>query len=212
MDRIIKITGTGKISVKPDLVLLRFPMYEIEIEFQESIDYLNDSVSRLREIIHEVGLDKNLLKTTDFSISRKTEWNKKTEKYDFIGYKASHETILEIPFKKELLNEVITQISRSLTGIDFSIQFTVKEVEEHNKALLENAVLNARKNAEIIADASNVTLKEIVNIDHSFSEVRLESSDYYEESFSMDTSPNLPDLNPEDLNSAKSVTITWSIE
>ncbi len=212
MDKTIVITGTGTISVKPDLVLIRFPMSEVDLDFQEAMERLNDSVAALRELIHDVGIDKNRLKTTDFSMSRKTEWNKETGKSDFIGFMASHDTRLEIPFNTALLNKVITQISTRLPGINFSIQFTVKEAEEHTKTLLQNAVLNATRNAEIIASASNVKLKEILKIDHSFSEVRLESSTYYGETTLMSTSPNLPDIDPEDLSSAKSVTITWRIE
>ena len=84
------------------------------------------------------------------------------------------------------------------------------------KELLVRAVDVAKEKAEIIAAASSVSLKDIVNIDYSFSTVMVETrplrmSKLCECSSKGSASYDI-DINPENVNVSDNVTITWSIE
>lgn len=97
MERKLQITGRGKLSVAPDIIILSFDASAHEWEYEKTVNALNKKVEELRAIIEAVGVERKNLKTKDFSIKKETSWNKKTENYDFKGFKATHSLELELP-------------------------------------------------------------------------------------------------------------------
>lgn len=212
MQKTITITGTGKVSTKPDIVIIRFPMSKLDYDYEDAIKELNQSVAILRGLLAKRGLDKELLKTTDFSVKVKHKYNDKTNEYDFKGYEASHDLKIELPFEQETLNQIITAISVELPFVNFSINFKASNSEELTQKVLENAVANATQSANTIAKASGVKLKEIIKIDYSFSEVQFITRRFDSEAIYSEASDSMPDINPEDVSAEKNITMIWEIE
>lgn len=71
---------------------------------------------------------------------------------------------------------------------------------------------NARQKASIIAEASGISLKEILNINCSFSELQFLSETETVYNRLMVCEDSAADLNPTDINSSENVTVTWRIE
>ena len=59
------------------------------------------------------------------------------------------------------------------------MQFTVKDEEAVDAALLDSACANAKAKAEILTKASGVTLGELVSIDYNWGELHLHSPTRY---------------------------------
>lgn len=215
MKRKLQITGRGKLSVSPDIMILSFSAVAQEWEYDKTVDALNTKVEELRSIIEAQGISRSSLKTKDFGIRKETQWNRKTEKSDFLGYSATHRLELELPLDKALINKLLSQIAKKLDSLDFSISFGVKDASGHQQQLILQAIAKAKENAALIAEATEVELREILDIDYSYREltIRSQQHDYpvYDSQVLMEASAPTPDFEPDDIDVAETVTITWRI-
>lgn len=215
MERKLTITGKGNLAIAPDILLLSFKAEKHEWEYEAAIKALNRKVENLRSLVEKEGIDRKSLKTKDFNVRKSTTYNKKTEKHEFNGFSASHNLELELPLQQDLINRLLVQIAKHLKDLDFNIAFGVKDTGAHQEKLLRQAINKAKENAATIADATGVQLMEILDIDYSFRELVIRSQRYdypiYESSnFLADAEPSL-DFEPDDINVAETVTISWRI-
>ena len=172
-------------------------------------------MEELRSIIEKEGIERKSLKTKDFRVRKETTWSKKTEKHEFNGFSASHSLELEIPLDKGIINSLLNQIAKRLDNLDFSIAFGVKDASQHQQQLILQAISKAKENASLIAEATGVELKEVIDIDYSYRELTIRSRRYdyavYESEMLMSTADAAPDFEPDDIDVAETVNITWKI-
>jgi uncharacterized protein len=90
MNRKLQITGKGKLSVSPDIIILSFNAEALNWEYESAIQALNNKVELLRSILVEENIERKHLKTKDFGVRKETVWNKNTEKHEFNGFRATH--------------------------------------------------------------------------------------------------------------------------
>ncbi|PKV75263.1 SIMPL domain-containing protein [Pontibacter ramchanderi] len=215
MKRKLQITGRGKLAVTPDIMLLSFNAMAQDKEYGLAVDGLNAKVEELRTMVETQGITRSNLKTKDFAVRKETQWNRKTEKSEFIGYSATHRLELELPLDKTLINKLLHQIARQFDDLDFNIAFGVKDASEHQQQLLLQAIAKAKENASLIAEATGVELREILDIDYTYREltIRSQQHDYavYDSQVLMEASAPTPDFEPDDIDVSESVTITWRI-
>lgn len=214
MDRKLQITGKGSLAIAPDLLIIAFEVKAHEWEYEKSIGRLNDKVEQLRQILENENLERKKLKTKDFNVTRDTSWNKKTEKHEFNGFKASHRLELELPLDQSLINRLLGKIATTSDDLDFRINFGVKDPDLYQQQLLKNAIQKAKESAALIAEASGVQLREIIDIDCTIREIQIRSRSY---DYRVYETENLyeaatPDFEPDDIDVSESVTITWRIE
>jgi len=213
MERELRITGEGRLSLTPDVVIINLPVEASAKEYSSAIDLLNQKVNTVHDILNSNNIEKSKLKSTDFDIRENWKYYKdKRIKPKLLGYIASHKLKLEIPLNNELISSVLDDLSNSNTGISFTLSFDVSEKEQYNKDLIKNAVLDAKASAEVIASASDINLKEIVNIDYSFSEIHFRNDNILYESDMMYSDMRMPDFSPEEVKAQKNITIIWRIE
>lgn len=213
MERELRITGEGRLSLTPDIVIIRLPVEATAEDYSGTIDFLNQKVNIVHNILTKNNIEKSKLKTTNFDIRENWEYYKdKRMKPKLLGYIASHDLKLEIPLNNELISSVLTDLSKSNTGISFTLSFDVSEKEQYNKALIKNAVLDAKESAEVLATASGIKLKEIVKIDYSFSEIHFHNDNILYESDMVWAETTMPDFSPDEVKAQKNITIIWRIE
>jgi uncharacterized protein len=215
MIRKLQITGKGKLSISPDIIILSFNAEARAWEYEKTILALNSKVESLRNILEEESIERKNLKTKDFGVRKDTIWNKNSEKHEFNGFKATHSLELELPLDKDIINRILYKVAKNLDELDFSISFGVKDPEKHQQDLILKAIAKAKENATLIANASGVELREILDIDYSFRELVIRSQRYdypvYEADMMM-TADAAPDFEADDIDVAETITITWSIE
>lgn len=73
MDRIIKVTGKGKISVKPDTIRLNIEAEGLYKEYEKTVQKSTEATCILRETIEKAGLKAEDLKTVHFDIDSEYE-------------------------------------------------------------------------------------------------------------------------------------------
>ena len=68
MERTIRVTGKGKISVKPDLIQLNINAGEVYQDYSEAVKKSAEETEIVREALNSAGLDPKELKTVSFGI------------------------------------------------------------------------------------------------------------------------------------------------
>ncbi|NCD35028.1 MAG: DUF541 domain-containing protein [Spartobacteria bacterium] len=209
--KLLKVQGKGSASVAPDRVVLSFDIRAKKRDYGACVENLNHRTAILRKNVAAVIGDEETLKTTDFQVGTDTKYD--GGHYIFIGYKAAHSLMVEVPMDTDLLNRVLHAIAKGESGAEIDLTFTVSDQDGLKKRVLENAVHKAKTNAQILADAAGVKLGALQQIDYGWSEVHImeESANMICEMPDMDMYSK-PDITPDDVSAKDSVTLVYAIE
>ncbi len=221
MERTIRVTGKGRITVAPDIIRVIITQSGIRDTHESAIKASAESKQELNKGLVGIGFNKEDLKTTHFNINteyrqyndRETgEWKK-----EFIGYKFTHNMKLEFSIASNMLGKVLAVVASCSDDPEFSIHYTVSDPDKAKNELLEKAVTDSKVKASVLSNAAGVRLKEIVFIDYSWGEVNFVSNpvDTFEmggllRCAKMTDSIDL-DIEPEDIDVTDTVTVVWSI-
>ena len=63
MERTIRVTGKGKLSVKPDMIRLRINIEGMYEEYDETLRKSSDCVEILKDLIEKLGYERKELNT-----------------------------------------------------------------------------------------------------------------------------------------------------
>lgn len=218
MNRTITIKGIGKLSLKPDQVVVSLTLKATDKNYDKTMDTAAKHLEQLRGALVEIGFAKDDLKTTNFNVGTEYESERdKTGNYKriFIGYSVTHQLKLEFDFDSQRLSQTLGAIAACIAEPELNVQFTVKDKESVNAALLESACVNAKAKAGILAKASGVTLGDLISIDYNWGELHLVSPTQYDmEDACMRLSSAAPtsiEIEPDDIDISDSVTFVWEI-
>ena len=73
MERTIRVTGKGKISVKPDTIRLNISLEDTFREYENTLKNSAENVEILKDIIERLGYRRQDLKTLYFNINTEYE-------------------------------------------------------------------------------------------------------------------------------------------
>ena len=216
MNRTITIKGTGKVSVKPDLIIITMQLESHDYDYEKTMKLAAESVNILQNAIIKAGFNKEDLKTTDFNIRTHYEsYRDKDNNYKsrFDGYVCEQGLKLEFDFNTSVLSNVLTSIGKATVEPNLNIQFSVKDKDAINEELLIRATENARRKAEVLARASNVTLGDLISIDYNWGDLYLYSNtSYMMENNCLAFKTSAPDIEPDDIEVSDTVTFVWEIK
>ncbi len=220
MERTIRVTGKGKIAVKPDTIRLMMDMSGIQETYEKAMELSTKQTEALRECFHNLGFDKSELKTLSFGINTKYEGYEaedKSWKNRFAGYEFKHSMKIEFASDNDLLGKVLYALAHESVAPEFRIVYTIKDVEASKNLLLGKAVLDSKEKAKVLAEAAGVSLGEIVMINYSWDEIEFVSSPMQRMMKPMVAeccTTNSYDINIEadDIEVSDTVTVIWSIQ
>lgn len=221
MERTIKVTGKGKIFVKPDLIQLFINLEGVYEKYEEALQQSSEQTEILKVCFQKTGFLKEDLKTVSFRVNteyenyrdRKNEWKKK-----FIGYKFIHEMKIEFEAENQLLGKVLYALAHCQVRPEFQIVYTIRNKEEAKNLLLDKAVEDSKKKAKILADAAEIHLGEIIAIDYSWEEINFTVSPVnrmavpFEGMLEEDSMSYDMNIEPDNIGVSDTVTIVWKIE
>lgn len=220
MERTIRVTGRGKLSVRPDTTRITITLSELLKEYEAAVKESTEKKNSLTDELAHLEFEKSDLKTLSFNISPEYEgYHDKNGnwKQRFTGYRYNHVMKLEFPVDNERLGKVFYKLAHTPGSPEFRLQYTVKDPEPLKNNLLAKAVGDAKEKAEVLSGAAGVKLGEIQLIDYSWGEVELVSRSYEpmvlrsaklssmsEESYDMD-------IEADDIDIEDTVTVVWTI-
>ena len=223
MDRTIRVTGTGNISVKPDITIISMKMSMVKPTYEEAVKASADASLFIRKIVEYLGFNRDSLRTTDFSIdthyvSHYDEKNNRHSKFD--GYKFNQTLKLTFDSDNKTLGRVLYELSKIPYEVEMGIYYGVKDIETQKNILLKNAIKDAKAKAEIITEASGVKLGEILDINYSWLDINFTTHYFNVNNYKMVSCYErlAPaggafdiDINPRDIENSDNVTLIFKI-
>ena len=220
MDKTMKITGKGKVSVKPDIIRLNMTMEESYKEYELTLRQSSETIKILKELFVSLGFKNDDLKTRSFDINTKYESYKAKDqswKKRLIGYTYTHRMLIEFDADNKKLGEILYALAHSVITLEISIEYTVSDPEKHKDKLLKNAIEDSKHKAEVLANAADVELGDIVSIDYSWGEINFVSEPIQNFAFaSAEKTMGSPgydiDIEADDIDVTDTVTVIWNIK
>lgn len=217
MERTITIRGTGKVSLRPDLIVIQMDLVSKHLQYEETMTQAATAVAQLQQVVEKSGFEKEKLKTSDFSIDTEYEhYRDENQNYKtrFTGYVCKQNMKLEFDLDTKRLSTIITQIGNSKAEPKLSIRFTVKDRDLVEDQLLMSAAESAKKRAALLTKGAGAELGELLSIDYSWNELRLHSPTLvqYEEKSMLFAEESMPEIEPDDIHVSDSATFVWSLK
>lgn len=172
-NRTMRVTGTGKLSVKPDTIHLNLTLTGVHEDYSQAVRHSDQAVKDLKEALEKEAFDPGDLKTASFSVDSKYEgYQEPSGQYRqrFIGFEYDLRLFLEMEADKERLGLLLTAILKSGVPVHFSLAYTLKDPQVAQKELLARAVRDAQDKAACLAQAAGVKLGLLVRMDDSIEE------------------------------------------
>ena len=173
---IISLTGTGSVSIAPDMAIVSFGVIKEAKTARTALDENNKAMATILTAMEENGIEKKDLQTSGFSIQPKYFYPKRKSNGEqpapeITGYTVSNNLtirIREIEKAGEILDLSVT------LGINSggNIQFTNSDTTAVLKEARIKAVKDAMEKAQTLAQAAGVELGDILNISENTSRPR----------------------------------------
>ncbi len=209
----IYVSGTGKVTVTPDLAILSLGVSSQAVTVAEAQAQAQEAMDKIMNALKAAGVAEKDIQTQHFSIQQMTHWEDKTNKPVVDGYMVTNTVTVKIRQlgKSGSIIDAVAVAGGDLTRIN-GISFTVENPESYYVDARNKAMADAKAKAEQLANLGGVTLGKPVNIS--------ESSGYYPmpitipapayrgaEGVAMDTS-----ISPGETDITLTVQVNYSIE
>lgn len=214
--RKITVKGTGKISAKPDLIVISMGLSSLEKTYKEAMDAEVSKISELAKAVRKSGFEKDELKTISFDVEEEYEWKKDKDKNDikvFVGFICKHKLKLEFDFDLQTLATVLENISACKASPEISIQFSVKDKNKISDELLQEVAKNATHRAKILCTALGAKLGILIDISYNWKEIDIYSETRYDSEHYLKVAPSsVETFTPNDIDFEDTATFVWEIE
>lgn len=219
MERQITVKGIGTMTVPVDYVEIKFTLDEMNKDYKKGYEIFEKNILELQKIIKSIGFKKEDLKASEINVSPEYDDIKKNGKYIdvFKGYNFVTELKLCFDFDSKKLGEVFSLTSEAKCTPKIDVEFTVKDKEAVKKGLLANAAKDAREKANILCEAMDVKLGNLITINYNWSEINIHSYTNYSLNNlkTMGTccrEESLLDFTPDDISVTDNASFIWEIE
>lgn len=221
MERIIRVTGRGKIAVKPDTIRLNITLEDQRETYEETLKQSTMQTETLKDCFQTLDFDRSDLKTTYFNVNTEYESyqdKNKNWKQRFMGYKFTHRFKIDFPSDNEKLGKILYALAHCSVHPEFTISYTVKDIEACKNKLLGQAVADSKQKAEILATAAGTKLGLVTTIDYSWGEMEIISrpmNKMMEPCMMMEDCAAVGydmDIEPNDIDVTDTVTVVWELK
>ena len=161
----IWVTGTGEVTMEPDLAVLHLGVETYEQTVSEANAGAANAMDSVMDALRSNGVAERDLQTHSYNVWPQYEWEEVTEngrrvsKQKLIGYRVANglkAKVRDLDTVGDLIDRVVS------AGGDATrfhgLQFTVEDTSGLMEDLREQAVLDAKEKAQHIADTAGVAL------------------------------------------------------
>lgn len=210
----IRVMGVGNVKVAPDTTRLSFAVDSLHKDYETAYAEAAVGNKELLKALEKLQLPKESLKTSDFSITKETEWKRKEDKWVFVGFKLRQTLVIELPLDSVITSKVMSALGAAWPELEVKISFIKKDTHDVKLQILESAVKDAREKAEVIANTLGHKLGGIASVDYSKRrlDIRVREEDCCCYDLETPGSADSIDYTPEDIEAGDTVETAWYLE
>jgi uncharacterized protein YggE len=161
--RIISVSGVGEVSAAPDLVVLAVAVETTAARAGDAVTENANRSAKVAAALRALLGKQDKLTTTSYAVEPRYDAGKRGEPGEarIIGYVARNEVQVEL-HEIDAVGGLIDAATNAGANRISNLQFTLANRNEQLRAALQKAAGEARAQAESVAAALGVTLKQLV--------------------------------------------------
>jgi uncharacterized protein YggE len=167
MERTIAVNGTGSVTASPDVAYINIGVHTENADPKEALTSNTTQAQDVVDAIKALGVAGEDIQTSNFYVYPSYEYGPMGETLGtkYIVDNTVYVTVRDLTKLGEMLQAVVTSGANNINGITFDIIDKDTLASEARK----QAVENARKQAQDIADAAGVELGELMYVNVYYS-------------------------------------------
>ena len=160
--RTMSVNGTGQVFLSPDIAYIYIGVHTEQDTAAEAVAANNAETQRVIEALKKAGVDAKDIRTTNFSIWPNQQYSPDGQPLGtrYVVDNSVFVTVRKLDNLGDLLDAAVAAGANSIN----SIQFDVADKTEALKKAREEAVKDAKAQAQELADVAGMTLGEIQTI------------------------------------------------
>jgi uncharacterized protein YggE len=216
----IVIEGKSSVKMAPEQYIFNVRISVSDSNYTACANLALEEAEKITKEFTKNGIDKDLIKTLNYSIREVREHDYKTNKSVFKGYQA------EIPLRIKThinydKNDVIFEIIKNNFEANFNLNFelTPEQTEAIKEKLIALAVEDAKQKAKVVAESAGIRLGKISKIQYgepkSIAQFSNSNYELQKETIMIRGAASIGGtsiLNPSEIEMSTSILVSWRIE
>jgi hypothetical protein len=162
--RVLNVNGSGTVNLTPDVAYINIGVHTDMPTASQSVAANNTQTQQVIEALTKFGVDPKDIRTTNFSIYPNAQYDPQTNKKTGTTYVVDNSvyvTVHQITKLGDLLDATVAAGANTVN----SIQFDVADKTAAIKQARDEAVKDARSQAQELAAAAGVSLGDLQTVD-----------------------------------------------
>jgi len=153
------VSGTGEVTVTPDIANLRLGIEAQEASVAEAQTKASEAMAKVMTALTDNQVAEEDIQTQYFRIRERTRWNPESEEEIVVGYEVSNMVVAKVGGIDKIgtIIDSVVKAGGDLIRID-SIGFSVDDPSVYYEEAREKAMADAEARAEHLAELAGVTL------------------------------------------------------
>jgi uncharacterized protein len=155
----IWVTGTGEVSITPDIAILNLGVTSTEISVAQAQTKASEAMSRVMKALANSGIATKDIQTGYYNISQRTRWDNEKQMEQPTAYQVTNMLTVKVrdTAKAGGIIDAVVQAGGDLIRIN-GIDFSVEEPSKYYTEVREKAITAAKTKADHLAKLAGVTL------------------------------------------------------
>lgn len=205
-DNRIYVTGRATVTTSPDIAITQIGVQTFNREVEPAVDENNRKSEAVIAALRAQGVAEKDIRTTSFNIYPQRDY-KGDNNYEIVGYQVNNTvmaTLRDLDSVGRTLQAAIEAGANNISGISF----TLDDPEPFKDEARTKAIEDARRRAEIMAEAAGIELGNVISISETSSPGYIMSSGVaYDEAMVRSEVP----IEPGELELAVQVSMVFAI-
>lgn len=159
----LTVSGQAKVNASPDIAYINLGVISEDKDAKAAQKANAASMDKVIAAIKAAGIKAEDIKTVNYSIYPKYEYNKDGGISSIVGYTVNNSVNVTVR-NLDKTGDIIDSATESGVNMSSSISFGLSNYEDYYNEALKNAVLAAKKKAGTMAGALGVSLKAPISV------------------------------------------------
>lgn len=213
-ESIIKVRGEAVMKAVPEVLNVSIPLQEKARTYEECTNQLTSTFNALHAALVKAGIDEKKIFSNRLNITE--DYNYQDRQRILVGYIGNITLSMELEHTEKNLHMLMRTLNDERFNFGYNVSFSLSEKQKETlrEEAIKQAVADAKTKAATLAEALEVRLLEIKEVNFEYSDggndilvrqksMRMEAS--------MNDGGNDIKLNPEEQEIRKSVGLIWRI-
>ncbi|NLJ40867.1 MAG: SIMPL domain-containing protein [Clostridiales bacterium] len=157
----LKVTGLGKVSIKPDIAYLNVGVRTINKDAKVAQEENKKIMEKVMTKLKALKIEEKDIQTSAYNIWPR--YNYYDNKETLEGYEV--ENMVTVTLRKvESVGDVLDGISEAGANMSYGISFGIEDTETAYKDALEKAIEDAKGKAETMSNKAGVSIIRLLNM------------------------------------------------